>query len=314
MAYNVTLRTKSIGGQVNVLGSTQVRHVTGGVTIDQATVRADANGGKRLRAGEFLGRITATGLYAPVRRSALAALATAPVAASLTTALAGDNNDLTYTALVPGTAGNGIAVQYIDPAGNDKPLAVNVVGSAILVSLATGPAGAITSTAGDIATEIAATPAAAALVSAGNAAGNDGTGVVTAMTLTALTLGADNDLNTITLNGAVMGGAAYFQAGDLITIGADNYAIATADAATGVVTLTTNLINNYAIATAVQVADGSDTALLVLAEDVDFELDGSGRFGNQVATAWDWARLLTARLPRTPDLLTRQQLSGITFS
>jgi len=47
------------------------------------------------------------------------------------------------------------------------------------------------STAADIITEVASTPAAAALVSGANAAANDGTGVVTAMAATALTGGAD---------------------------------------------------------------------------------------------------------------------------
>lgn len=110
-------------------------------------------------------------------------------AATLTTALAGADNDLTFTAVNGGTAGNAITVAYTD-AGAGQALAVGVVGNAIDVTLETDGAGAIQSTAADIAAEIAATPAAAALVTAANAAGNDGTGVVIAMVATNLAGGA----------------------------------------------------------------------------------------------------------------------------
>lgn len=59
-------------------------------------------------------------------------------------------SDLTYTAVDYGTAGNSITVTHVDPSGNDQPLAVNVDGTDITVSLATGPAGAITSTAAEV--------------------------------------------------------------------------------------------------------------------------------------------------------------------
>ncbi len=68
----------------------------------------------------------------------------------LTTALAGVNNDLTFLAKTAGAAGNNITVALVDPAGNDQKLAVTVTDSAIEVSLATGPAGAITSTAREV--------------------------------------------------------------------------------------------------------------------------------------------------------------------
>lgn len=111
--------------------------------------------------------------------------------AALTTALAGDDNDIVWRAVVGGAAGNDITIAYVNPAGNDKPLGVVVANNAITVNLATGPAGAITSTAADIIAKMASTPTAAALVTGANAAANDGTGVVTAMAATALTGGAD---------------------------------------------------------------------------------------------------------------------------
>lgn len=112
-------------------------------------------------------------------------------AATLATNLTGTNNDLTYTAVADGAAGNDVTVAYVDPAGNDQALDVNVTGTDIVVSLATGPAGAITSTASDVRTAVLAEGAAAALVSVANKAGNDGTGVVTALTETSLAGGFD---------------------------------------------------------------------------------------------------------------------------
>lgn len=72
--------------------------------------------------------------------------------------------DLTYTADAIGTAGNSITVVYVDPGANDQALSVGVVGTDITVNLATGPAGAITSTASEIKTAVDAFGAAAALV------------------------------------------------------------------------------------------------------------------------------------------------------
>lgn len=124
-------------------------------------------------------------------------------AATLSTALAGANNDLDYTAATAGSAGNSITIAYIDPGANDAVLGVVVTGNAIVVNLATGVAGAITSTAGDIDTAIAALPAAAALVNVANKAANDGTGVVIAMAATALAGGLDPTATLFTVTGVV---------------------------------------------------------------------------------------------------------------
>lgn len=111
------------------------------------------------------------------------------VRATLATALAGNDNDLVFTAVNGGTGGNAITVKYTD-AGAGESLAVGVVGSDIDVTLETDGDGVIQSTAAEIAAEIAATPAAAALVTVANKAGNDGSGVVTAMAATPLAGGA----------------------------------------------------------------------------------------------------------------------------
>lgn len=58
--------------------------------------------------------------------------------------------DLTYTSLVDGTFGNTITIEYEDPGANLSPLSVDVTGTAITVSLETGIAGALISTADDI--------------------------------------------------------------------------------------------------------------------------------------------------------------------
>lgn len=133
-------------------------------------------------------------------------------AAVMTTALAGTNNDLLYTAQKKGPRGNdltiayvqraAVSIVYVDPGAINQVLAVSVLDRAITVRLATDGAGAITSTAAQVDAAIAAFAAADALVTAVNAPANDGTGIVTAMastplvsgTLTTALTGANNDL------------------------------------------------------------------------------------------------------------------------
>ena len=109
--------------------------------------------------------------------------------ASLNTALTGTNNDLVYTAKRGGAA-PGITVQYV-VAGANTPLSVVTTGKAIVVNVATSGASAATSTAAQVAAAVAADFSAGALVTVTNAAGNDGTGVVTAMASSPLTGGSD---------------------------------------------------------------------------------------------------------------------------
>jgi VCBS repeat-containing protein len=106
-------------------------------------------------------------------------------AAALTTALAGANNDLTFTAKTTDATGNSTTVAYV-VAGNDTALSVGVVGSAITVNVATDSGGAATSTATQVRTAVNASTPASALVTASLAAGNDGSGVVDALAATPL--------------------------------------------------------------------------------------------------------------------------------
>jgi len=118
---------------------------------------------------------------------------TASVAASLTTALTGTNNDLVFTARTGGVVGNGITITYTDP-GTTHTLSVVVTGKDIVITLGYA-AGAIISTAANIKTLIDADSDAVVLVSVANAGSNDGTGLVTAMAKTALTGGSDTGVD-----------------------------------------------------------------------------------------------------------------------
>ena len=115
--------------------------------------------------------------------------------ATLTTALPGDNNDLTYTADTWGPNGNNIRITYV-VAGLSTPLSVSVAGNDIAVNIATDAGGAATSTAAQVRDAVNGDPGASALVTAANASGNDGTGVVDGplATLTAALAGENNDL------------------------------------------------------------------------------------------------------------------------
>lgn len=106
--------------------------------------------------------------------------------AKLVTSLTGANNDLTFTSKQRGRVANTISVRYVDPSANDASLSVSVSGRAITVNLATGEAGAITSTAAQVKTAIEGSAAASALVGVALAPSNSGAGVVTALAATKL--------------------------------------------------------------------------------------------------------------------------------
>lgn len=112
--------------------------------------------------------------------------------ASLTTALTGTNNDLQYTAKTDGAST--VTVRYV-VAGVSTPLTVSVAGSAITVNVATNGSSAAISTAAQVKTAVDGNGPASALVSVANAAGNDGTGVVTALAATPLTGGASRRIS-----------------------------------------------------------------------------------------------------------------------
>jgi hypothetical protein len=110
--------------------------------------------------------------------------------ASLTTALAGENDDLTYAADASGQGGNNIRVAYV-VAGVDTPLSVSVAGNDITVNIATDAGGIATSTAAEVRDAVNAHAGASALVTAANATGNDGTGTVADMAPVSLAGGND---------------------------------------------------------------------------------------------------------------------------
>jgi hypothetical protein len=125
--------------------------------------------------------------------------------ATYTTTLTGADNDLVYTADqdVTGYAGNDITITYVDPGANDAALEVVVTGTDIVVNLATGVAGAITTTADDIKTALALTDA-ADLVSVADSGADDGSGVVTALTIHSLAGGGDGFTTLFNVTGTVL--------------------------------------------------------------------------------------------------------------
>jgi hypothetical protein len=130
------------------------------------------------------------------------------VQASATLNPTGDDNALTFTARVYGAEGNSISVEYVDPSANDAALAVSVFRQAITVSLATGEAGAITSTAAEVKAAVEAHGEANSLVTVAidasdSGAGDDGSGIVTAIAATALENGAGTGIG-VALPGALL--------------------------------------------------------------------------------------------------------------
>lgn len=175
------LTSTTVGGMINIFDSEQRRFIKGGVTIDASGVTADDDDLKILKAGTVLGKLE-TGLYVPLVDK---------VAATLATGIVGSNNAITFTAVTPGTDGEDIKVQLLDPSANDQALAVSVSGDTIVVSLATGGAGAITSTAAEVIAAVNAHLVAKTLVTAANTGASTGAGVVAAVAATALDNGGD---------------------------------------------------------------------------------------------------------------------------
>lgn len=124
----------------------------------------------------------------------------ATTAAALTTALTGSDNDLVFTAKAGGSWGNAIQVAYIDPGGVSADPSVVVEGFLITVNLGRA-ASAINTTAARVQSLVESNVDASKLVSVANAGSNDGSGLVTAMTATALTGGTYSVLQPSLVNG-----------------------------------------------------------------------------------------------------------------
>jgi len=109
--------------------------------------------------------------------------------ASFSTAIGGES-DLIFRARKAGGAGNSITVAYI-VSGLSTLLSVVVTSLAIVVNVKTNGSGDPISTAAEVRDAVNASLAAYSLVYAVRKSGNDGTGVVAAISATALTGGSD---------------------------------------------------------------------------------------------------------------------------
>jgi len=127
----------------------------------------------------------------------------AEVKNAYTTNLTGENNDIVYTSKLDHD--DDITITYLDPERESQTLEVVVTGTAIEVYLATNDqnGGEITSTADEIKAAIALVPAAHALVGTADKAGNDGSGVVTALTAATLVGGSAEVPATVGAKGTV---------------------------------------------------------------------------------------------------------------
>jgi hypothetical protein len=104
------------------------------------------------------------------------------VAASATgsTTMTGANNDITFTAFAAGSSYNGVRIRIVDTTGEkSNTLSVRTTGREVAIYPATNAAGVITSTSSQVQTAFAADTAAAALATAANKGGDNGSGVVT---------------------------------------------------------------------------------------------------------------------------------------
>lgn len=117
------------------------------------------------------------------KRSAQPTPSPAYVTATLTTNLAGLNNDLKFTAVTPGAVGNSITITIAATSGV-AAAAISVSGNDITITPGTATTAAL------IPPAIAANSAAAALVTCALAAGNDGSTALVAMPKTNLAGGS----------------------------------------------------------------------------------------------------------------------------
>ncbi|MFT9496377.1 DUF3383 family protein [Anaerosolibacter sp.] len=128
-----------------------------------------------------------------------------PVAATLTTNITGLNNDLKYTAKLPGAAGNNISIEYIDPEALTASTTASRAGSGtaldpyvITVTLQHDGTN-IVALAADVKAAIEADANSNTMVTVVNADGNDGTGIVTELAETPLTGGINaSDVTILT--------------------------------------------------------------------------------------------------------------------
>lgn len=110
------------------------------------------------------------------------------------------SSGISWRAVYGGADGNSITVELRNPASNNAPLQVNVIGGDMVVNLATNGAGAITSTAAQVVAAVQANVSAAALVEV--EALTDGAGVVSSTAALPFAGGEDGKLLTLLGSGA----------------------------------------------------------------------------------------------------------------
>lgn len=110
--------------------------------------------------------------------------------ATLSTALAGADNDIVYTAKKVGTAGNAVQVQYAG-LGVSQPLTIVVTGNLVKINARTNSGSAPISTASEIVAAVNAHEQANNLVSAKLKAPDTGVGVISIMSATNLAGGVN---------------------------------------------------------------------------------------------------------------------------
>lgn len=350
---NLELKTTTYGGQVSFLDSQQTRSVRGGITLDHTDVVADASGIKKLKGGSFVGK-KANGKWAQYVAAGNATLVTgsedantgiayqaktagasgnditvayadpgtassalavavegsaitvnletnAAVKASGETGVEGDDNGLTWTSKDFG--GNDIVIVLEDPGDVDQAIGVAVAGKTIVVHLATDGTGDITSTAADVIAEIEADEDASALVAVVNT--GDSTGEA-AIVDEVVQLAGGEKLTVVSTAAEVI---------DAIETSPDASALVLVDGlgeSTG-----DGLVPVMEATTLTGGADANVTPTLLLKEDVVFTTyskSGGMTHGDQVASAYDMARVITSRLPEAPDDVVRENMPGITFA
>jgi len=118
--------------------------------------------------------------------------------AALTTAMTGADNDLTLTAKARGAAGNSYSIELLAGSGTTQALSVATADCKKFSVTLKRAAGAIASTAAEVAAALTAYAPFAALMTAVVKSGDSGAGVVTALANTALAGGGANFTVTTT--------------------------------------------------------------------------------------------------------------------
>lgn len=144
------------------------------VTVNDANIAANSEGKKIVAAGTIVGG----SVFADPANKVAAANTPGTVDLEST----GANNDITIT----NKTTKAMKIQLVDPAGNSKPLFVQVINDTIQVSLATSGAGAITSTGAEVVALLNANPVTNELISAANKGTDTGAAAVTAVNATTI--------------------------------------------------------------------------------------------------------------------------------